>query len=248
MCCFSGEIEKVWDTRIFARRVPGRQFLVYQMQLSTADETAMVLPVPVERNGGEKDLKFIDLSGYPEFFKDMESCFPYLGPVAAAAGEAMLSGDLGLEVHDVGAYEASYVPTLADFKRLDARFRLPEQLWKTIPTYSDYGFAVFRIKPGKDLEFHPMAFQFPVAGETPLYFPTVHVHDGTMASWADFDHVLYAQGFMKPNSDWRWSREIIGKHVDEIRARGVVAPNETAWRREMTGTYENRDTLISFSA
>ena len=50
-----------------------------------------------------------------------------------------------LEVHNVGDYEASFVPTIADFSRLDARFKLPDKTWSQIPEYADYGFAVFKL-------------------------------------------------------------------------------------------------------
>ena len=35
-----------------------------------------------------------------------------------------------LQVHEVGDYEASYVPTLADFHRLDPRFRMADEIWR----------------------------------------------------------------------------------------------------------------------
>jgi hypothetical protein len=112
-------------------------------------------------------------------------------------------------------YEASYVPRLQDFERLDPRFRLPPQVWASLPLYADYGFAVFKLdfplRP-KDREIdaarariglppqrqprmtvHPMAFSFPRRDPSTLFFPTVHVHDLSVQPQADFDHALYAQ-------------------------------------------------------
>ncbi len=48
-------------------------------------------------------------------------------------------------VHDVSSFEASFVPTLEDFDRLDERFRIPPDAIGKIPRYRDYGFAVFKL-------------------------------------------------------------------------------------------------------
>lgn len=88
-----------------------------------------------------------------------------------------------LRVHEVGSFEASFVPSLADFSRLDARFRLPDGLWEGLPIYADYGFAVFKLKAG-ERKVHPMAFEFASRDRRQLFFPTVHIHDGQIAERA----------------------------------------------------------------
>lgn len=48
MCCFSKNVESVSATRIFARMMsPGHQGLAYQMNFSSAEDMAMILPIPV---------------------------------------------------------------------------------------------------------------------------------------------------------------------------------------------------------
>ncbi len=89
-------------------------------------------------------------------------------------------------------YVASFVPSVADFVRLDPRFRLPEVLFDAVPHYADYGFAVFQLAPGK-VTVHPMALRFPTRDPDRLFFPTVHVHDGRFHAKAKFDHALYFQ-------------------------------------------------------
>ena len=88
--------------------------------------------------------------------------------------------------------EASFVPTIADFDRLDERFRLPKETWHHLPQYNKFGFAVFKLKPGEK-RIHPMAFEFPRSDSKRLFFPTVHIHDGEVHATADFDHILYCQ-------------------------------------------------------
>src|SRR5262245_38224377 len=69
MCCFSRRVEKVANTNIFARASKdGRQFLVYNMLLSTKEDLAMILPIPVPKNTDEEAVKFINLEKYPDFF------------------------------------------------------------------------------------------------------------------------------------------------------------------------------------
>ena len=69
MCCFSGTVKSVSDTRIFARgTADGRQFLVYSMNLDTAADVAMVLPIPVVVGAALDAVKFIDLSVHQDFF------------------------------------------------------------------------------------------------------------------------------------------------------------------------------------
>ena len=200
MCVFVDEI-RVSDTEIFARRpVPGdaRQLLVYSMKIYSNEPTAMILPLPVIPGGGEESIRFIDLSGYEDFFDDMRSSMS-IEAFALSAGAAEVSfEDAPLPVHQVGDFEASYVPQLVDFKRLDPRFQLPDNVWAAMPDYHDYGFAVFQLNPVASMQsssktIHPMAFEFRSRDTERLFFPTVHVHDGEYHERAWFDHTFYMQ-------------------------------------------------------
>ena len=76
MCIFSGPVERVANTRIFARRASnGRQVLVYQMQYASRRPVAMILPIPVSRAaaslGAAPLVQFVSLKPYPDFFADM---------------------------------------------------------------------------------------------------------------------------------------------------------------------------------
>src|SRR6516164_2574756 len=115
MCCFSQPVISVSGTNIFARPdSDGRQLLVYSMTINAEKELAMILPLPVKTPAGEKDVKFIDLTEYAEFFGDMEIGFQP-PPPKATRGVATLSAASAsvrtLEVVQVGSFEASFVPT-----------------------------------------------------------------------------------------------------------------------------------------
>lgn len=147
MCCFSQPVEIVSDTNIFARSANGRQFLVYGMSYAAVGKLAMVLPLPVPPNPPEDPVRFINLRRYPTFFDDMSRGFPPRMMYSEFRGAPAVSFDPPkLRVHDVGDFEASFVPRIDDFARLDERFRISRDVWDRLPTYHDYGFAVFKLK------------------------------------------------------------------------------------------------------
>ncbi len=247
MCIFSGSVQDVSNTRIFARLQANRQFLVYEMRLVSDADVAMILPLPTP-GPREDQVKFISLSDYDHFFDDLDRCFP----VERGRGiRGVVSAGGPLVVHHVGAFDASFVPTHLEFSRLDARFRLPETVWRELPAYDDYGFAVFQLRPG-EARIHPMAFSFVTQTTDKLYFPTAHVHDGVVHSTAHFDHSLYAQGNISA-SDWIpgsvLPREVMnfGNFLISDRTRGIVDRESAISRRQLQGELANTDQWISIS-
>ncbi len=198
MCLFSQPVSLVCGTQIFARVIggaPPRQILVYEMEFSAAGDLAMLLPLPTPKASAEDAVHFVSLEDYPQFFKDMKKGFPEPQMRSIARGGAAPANATDtLEVHDVGAFEASFVPTQADFSRLDERFRLPAGVLDALPDVADYGFAVFKLKAGEKQKVHPMALTFPTRNPSQIFYPTSHLHDGTFSSRAMFDHALYFQG------------------------------------------------------
>jgi hypothetical protein len=253
MCCFSVPVVSVSATRIFARVANDRhQFLVYSMHLETQRSVAMVLPLPVKHGTGEHDVAFINLKDYPDFFADMEKGFPPPPPPATehADGMVMPNSAAALEVVEVGDFQASFVPTEKDFSRLDKRFRLPEGAWKQLPTYNDYGFAVFKLKPGLQ-SVQPMAFSFPRRDAQSMFFPTVHIHDGKVHSKAEFDHILYCQpregeSFKFDLSrHWEESKGHAGNFMNLSRAHGLLEKDQHCYKTVMNGMLPNRDTIVA---
>src|SRR5256885_9083912 len=247
MCCFSKPVISVSGTNIFARpEADGRQLLVYSMTIDAKEDLAMILPLPVKTPAGEKDVRFIDLKGYPEFFSDLEVGFqpPPKRSLHFGTDSASTTASATLEVVQVGSFEASFVPTQKDFSRLDERFRIPADAWKQLPQYESYGFAVFKLKPG-EMKVHPMAFSFPRQKPRTLFFPTVHIHDGKVHSQAHFDHALYCQ----PTHDerpvtrgWQESRGHPNSHMRMKDVKGVVLRDQHCYKKEMRGMLANKDT------
>jgi hypothetical protein len=257
MCCFSRAVEHVGQTKIFARaKMDGRQVLVYSMNLRIREPLAMILPLPVPADSAEDAVRFIDLSGYANFFDDLKAAFPpmFAGPAPVGRGVALAAPVVQtLAVHEVGDFEASFVPRVRDFSRLDERFRLAPDAFDKLPLYSDWGFAVFQLAPKKglvgraqDQTIHPMAFEFPRRDPSALFFPTVHIHDGTVHPRAHFDHTLYCQdeGIIGETLDWQRSHGSVGAKVDELRARGVVRGDRVGFARPLFGERANRDVVL----
>ncbi len=256
MCIFTGRVSHLGGTKIFARLTVNdadeiAQYLVYSMSVSTDSEVAMILPLPVSSQV-EDALDFIPLNGYPEFFEDMEKGFPtpIVGLGKGIVGDAG-STRIKLEVQSVGDFIASFVPTLADFDRLDARFRLPAATWNQLPQYSDWGFAVFQLKEspagqpsanGTARRIHPMAFQFPTEMDEGLYFPTLHIHDGQVNASAEFDHTLYFQG----DEFQHFAEQISPNNADAFmkvdETMGIVQGGIVCGKRSIVGINANEDT------
>lgn len=242
MCCFHPGVQSVRRTKIFARSgADGRQFLVYAMKKSSVQDVAMILPLPVPAGGPEDAVRFIDLKEYPALFDDLDSGWPN----RKAEEETGVIPRAPLEVVDVGDFEASFVPSAKDFDRVDPRFRIPAATLDALPV-KGFGFAVFKLKKGAD-EVHPMAFDFPRADRTRLFFPTIHVHDGKVHPTADFDHILFCQagdGERLGIRDWETSPLPARAFADDERAKGVLDPNRPVHRLLVKGPRKNEDILV----
>ncbi len=270
MCCFSRRVEHVSKTRIFARSAgAGYELLVYAMSVAIEDDVAMVLPLPVQPGSAEDALRFVDLSSCPRFFAEVDVLFP--DPTLSFAPQSLSrQGPVAktLVVHDVGDFEASFVPKRDDFDRLDPRFRLPDGVWDALPQYSDFGFAVFKLKPKKVdapapgffarlfggapapaetpvVDRHPMAFEFPRRDPARLFFPTVHVHDGVVHPSARFDHTLYCQLDEDERTLEGWQRSPLSVEKGMWgKAKEWLRVHQHAHKRVLKGDLPNADQYV----
>lgn len=264
MCCFSAKTV-VHGTRIFARKIaPDRQVLAYQMQYSAEAPTAMILPLPVALPAREDSVRFRDLKSYPELFDALERGFPEPAPSRSIfSGEAkgVAAAAPPLAVHEVGDFIASFVPSVGDFDRVDPRFVISQDVWARIPAYRDYGFAVFQLKELSGAP-HPMAFEFDTRMRAAVFFPTVHIHDGTVHAKDEFDHALYVQeasfdgrvasydgpdhvdahtGFVRSSGEAR-------AFVDAERAGSLVDGSLLVHKATLRGLLPNQDTTYDFAS
>jgi len=235
MCIFSGTVESVSTTKIFCNRTDTRQNLVYQMSLSAPRDLAMILPLPC-LDDEDDPIKFVNLSRYRRFFPRLEELYrtPPGGTRKRAAAKR------SLVVHQVGAYEASFVPSLRDFSRLDPRFKLPPSIWRKLPEYKEWGFAVFKFAAGTKHKSHPFGLSFQPSWDDHIFFPTVHVHDKTVPSEAHFDHTLYTQvpkSWEDPHA-WQKSR----KYPKNLHS--MIRTGSRIFKHRLLGTLPNCDHWI----
>jgi hypothetical protein len=204
-------------------------------------------------------VRFIDLERCIDFFTQLETGFPALN-LLSEAGDldlALGSVDEPLPVQRVGAFDASFVPSHADWERLDPRFRLAPEVWDDMPEYADYGFAVFQLAIAHVAQrFHPMAIDFPRRDPGELFFPTVHVHYGHYEPTALFDHTLYCQHpAPNPLDGVAWARSdgparsFLGRgegdvDVRHLEAEGVVDFEAPCYRQFRHGEHPNRDIVM----
>jgi len=251
MCCFSRPVRSVTETTIFARLDgAGRQFVVYSMRLDAPEDLAMILPVPVSDGASEKSVEFISLQFYRNFFDHLKAGFPEPKNWSLRDSFGLSAGyKAPLKVHRVGSYDASFVPSVPDFNRLDRRFRLPAGTWEKLPQYGTWGFVVFKLRRGES-HVHPMAFAFPTRHPDRLFFPTVHIHDGEVHAVADFDHTLYAQA-TKAGSGfraWNESSRLARTFVNVPFAKGLVHPDLHVFKHSLRGQLKNEDILVPVAA
>jgi hypothetical protein len=243
MCCFSRPVEQVANTRIFARDSrDGKQYLVYSMALKAKEDLAMILPLPTPKDSKEDALRYISLEKYPKFFEDMQTGFE-LPPPRGLRDAPDVKSEPKLKVVEVGSFEASFVPAVKDFARLDERFRLPTEVWDRLPAYQDWGFAVFKLKSGAK-QIHPMAFEFPRANPKQLFFPTVHIHDGQVHEKASFDHALYCQSGSAKMTGWKESLRPAGMFLNAVESQGLIDSGKHCYFRGMKGHFKNEDIVV----
>jgi len=245
---FSGSVKHVSNTHMFARaRAAGRQVLVYSMVMDADADLAMILPLPVARGINETDVNFFDLSPYADFFEDLEKAVRIWRDSRSKGAPQAGGPKPPLLVRNVGSFEASFAPTLADMGRLDPRFRLEPEVWHKLPIYKDFGFAVFKLRAGLK-RIHPMAFEFPRRDPKSLFFPTVHVHDGhSVPPHADFDHELFFQSAWHPRleQDWFTSSAPAATFMRQTcLPPGLMNLEQPCCSIQIRGRHPNRDTYL----
>ena len=257
MCIFTHPVVSVNNTQIFARLSgKGTQFLAYQMSYESRDQNAMILPIPVKQPASDKAVNFIELENYSNFFADLATGFPYIAPTSIGCSMPYTASKDSLQVFKVGNYIASFVPTLADFVRLDSKFKLPDEIWNSIPAYENFGFAVFQLAAGS-LKPHPMAFEFQAANDE-LFFPTIHIHDGEIHKSEKFDHVMYMQhagldsvsyGYENSDVEDRSTGLVRSKykasHFSDVdKSAGLLDGDLLLHRKILRGQFANVDTVF----
>jgi hypothetical protein len=243
MCIFTGNVEEVGSTKIFVSDLGEQHCTAYEMKLNKHHKNvAMVLPVP---SNDIEFFEFVSLKECPNFFKELDKCFPERKLRSASVASRMLS----LPVFEVGDFIASIVPNRSAFLKLDEQFRLSMDVWKALPKYSDWMYAVFQLKKGLTNIEHPIAYKYKPLNSEQLFFPTIHVHEGHPEDKSYYDHTLYYQSLGKFTGDapekWETSRSPKQYTSDEFKkSQEFVNDDKAIVCRRIDGYQNNTDLFL----
>jgi hypothetical protein len=247
MCLFSLPVRAVAEIRLFARSGEGgRQFLGYDLRVDAPESCALLLPLPVPPKTLPEDVSFLDFSKYPQFFADLESGFPAPPVKPKPPGSNDPPDVLNSRDLELTDFEAQYLPTASHLERLDAAYRPPPEVLLQLPQYADFGFAVIRIRRGRQ-QLRPVMLDFPRRDPRHLFFPTLQVLDGRYRDSVRFDHALYAQPSNRDDSavvKWYESRQPADFFVRTAKVQGAVAPDSHVHVRRLVGPQKNVDIVV----
>ncbi len=238
MGCFSGDVTRVANTRIFARATEqGTQILVVQLDYAADTDIALIVPLPTPQATATDGVKFIDLATYPDFFGALQGGFPI-----ARSGPPELPSTSAVPARGVGTLNASFLPSRADFANLESQYRIPDEVWDQLPEYSDYGFAVIKLSADAHT-VPPMALDFPMRDPHLLYFPTVSIQKNTVPENAYFDHDLFCQSHV----GWMRSYDTARSFMDTELVGNVIDPNFRVERFTVLGIHPNSDIVLNLA-
>lgn len=208
--CIINEPAQVTKTQIFVAPSQDHktQITVYCNKVMTeSSNNVMVLPVPFPNS-----LKFIDLSHYKDMFKDLERSFK-LPTQSALLSFSANSLDSYLPTIDVGSYRITVSPNIAKLNEVNPNeFGKIQDHIKTIleKHYHYCGFIVCKLIPGKETEYHPLAYSHRIWKDL-LFVPTRHQHNHAhnhRVSYNESSILGYPSGHMghvsheESESDW----------------------------------------------
>ena len=121
--------------------------------------------------------------------------------------------------------------------------RIGDKVWKKLPQYADWGFAVFKLRK-EATTVHPMAFSFPNAQPRQgLFFPTVHIYDGKVHAEEEFSHTLYCQTPSASHGPKGWKEsEKLPAALGKWNDAGLLDRTGHVYRTSITGLQPNCDT------
>lgn len=160
---------------------------------------AMILPVPSTGKWVKNKpmIEFYAMDGkYEEVFSKLESLFPAYEKLQRQsfsynAGADGISEDEEIEVHQVGSYDVSIVPSLDKFDYLQHDiFELDKGFQSLLKRDYNQGYAFVVCKLRNGEKFHPIAYSHPMTPDGKLFIPTKHYHNKS-ESGADWDHSIY---------------------------------------------------------
>ena len=244
MCIILARVESVSNTQLYisSSKTKERQLVIYTNKVTSPDSNAMILPVP-----NPLSVELLNFRHYKDIFEDCQKCFRHyddtrhLYATRSLACSASDSHRPVLPVYTIGSYQASIVPSLDDFDRLNTNILRvnPEVASLLRKTYdSEFGFLVCQLKRGNH-QYHPFAYTHSIHSNRLLFVPTLHYHLGEKGSSADWDHTIYS-----PMTDLFTNYGY--SYVNSSSVQWDLLPSEYQWARK-GGVSFNRHVIKGYS-
>lgn len=196
--CIINEPAEVTQTQIFVAPSADRksQITVYCNKVMTnSTNNVMVLPVPFPDT-----LKFIDLSDYKNMFTDLEMNFKRWEQRSLSYSANSCEDRSYLPTIDVGSYRITVSPNIPQLSKVDPNQfgRIQDHIKNILNKhYFGYGFIICKLIPGKETEYHPLAYSHKLLNDM-LFVPTRHQHNHTSAHSSSYHHTIGEEH----ESDW----------------------------------------------
>jgi len=186
MCMINESVDEITDTKLFAsfNNNKSRQLMIYSNQIvNFIANNAMILPVP-----HPDSVKFHSTELCTTLFDDLDVHFvkrfkPKGGHSLYRSNATLgMSDSSTLEIHNVGSYVVSIVPTINDFDRLDKSvFTLSSNIRSIVEhKYSaTFGYLICKLKTGYNTVYEPLAYSHNTLTKNNkpyLFIPSYHHH------------------------------------------------------------------------
>jgi hypothetical protein len=249
MGIFSAPVRVASTFNFFARANADHQFLACNFRYEADTPFALILPLPTPPDTPASAVRFINLSGYDEFFSDMRRGFPDL---TRDTGKQSFTDRLLEKVRDwldldTTQIEFAFFPNRTVLAEMRDSWPVSEAVWTALEPYAACGLVGLKLEAGAN-RLPPVAFEFPRRDPDEVTFPTAH--NLPPSAVATLRHGLYAQT-SKRSLQWRIS--ISAEDDRPLRARefvktdrtlGLIDPDQPIVSRRLVGAADNVDVRL----
>lgn len=229
MCIIADNVKDVSKTKIASfhtgytldggKTILPSQLVVYSANVdSTTNTNAFILPVYNPGNDYHKIIP-LDFSKMPDFFNNIEHIYDRWFPKKMMKSQNYSANSISndsdfLEVHTVGDYKFSIMPSKMDFNRIDrSQLNISPMAKTAIDVHTDdYSFIVYQFYQKGKIQITPFGYLCEPYNAHAMIVPTIHghPHDNSPAvglgyvtnmyvsyksdfeDKADFDHEIYS--------------------------------------------------------
>jgi hypothetical protein len=226
------------------------QFLACNFRYEAETAFTLILPLPTPLDAPANAVRFINLSGYDDFFQDVRRGLPALTRDTA---KQSLTDRIVEKVRDwldldTTQIEFAFFPTQQVLADMSQQWPLAESVWAALQPYMNFGLVGLKLEAGSN-RLPPIAVEFPRGTSTELFFPTAHNLPRSAA--LNLKHVLYAQTPHR-SLEWRIStspgddhRQLLARDFVKVdRTLGLIDPDEPIVARRLSGPNDNFDVCV----